>query len=206
MMRTTATRRRLRKRRRRKRTNLILLGVTGSIAAYKAVEVLRLLIKARQDVHVVMTESATHFVGPLTFQSLSGHPVQTDPLDAGAYQMAHLALPEKASAVLIAPASAESLSRLARGSAGDMICASVLSVPRAPSGKLKIPVFLAPAMHEAMWTHPATQAHVRHLKSYGYQFIGPVRGALGRAGDEGLGRLSDPGTIVGTVLKSIGKK
>jgi len=185
---------------------MILLGVTGSIAAYKAVEILRLLVKAGQDVHVVMTESATQFVGPLTFQSLSGHPVQSNPLDAGAYQVAHLALPEKASAVVIAPASAESLSRLARGSAGDMICASVLSVPRMASGKLKIPVFLAPAMHEVMWTHPATQANVRQLKSYGYQFIGPERGALSRTSDEGLGRMSEPETIVGTVLKSIGKK
>src|SRR5471030_3291266 len=88
-------------------TSMILLGVTGSIAAYKAVEILRLLNKAGEDVHVIMTRAATHFVGPLTFQSISGHPVFTDGLDPHAYQMAHLALAEKASAVLIAPATAD---------------------------------------------------------------------------------------------------
>src|SRR5689334_10218619 len=109
---------------------MILLGITGSIAAYKAVEILRLLLKAGKDVHVVMTPSATKFVGPLTFQGLSGHPVFSDALDPHAYQMAHLALAEKAEIVLIAPASAESLAHLAQGSAGDLVSASVLSLPR----------------------------------------------------------------------------
>src|SRR6185295_13741983 len=143
---------------------MILLGITGSIAAYKAVEILRLLVKAGQDVHVVMTPSATHFVGPLTFQGLSGHPVFSNPLDPAAYQMAHLALAEKADAVLVAPASAESLSQLSRGGAHDLLSASVLSVPRTSAGKLKVPVFIAPAMHESMWLHPATQANVKTLK------------------------------------------
>src|SRR5439155_9471662 len=102
---------------------MILLGVTGSIAAYKAVEILRLLIKAGRDVHVVMTPSATSFVGPLTFQGLSGHPVFSDPLDPQAYQMAHLALAEKADVVVGAPASAEILSQLSRGGAHDLLSA-----------------------------------------------------------------------------------
>src|SRR4051812_23656866 len=102
---------------------MILLGVTGSIAAYKVVEALRLFIKAGEDVHVIMTPAATTFVGPLTFQAISGHPVLSDPQDARAYQMAHLALVEKASAVLVAPATAETLSTLARGGASDLVSA-----------------------------------------------------------------------------------
>ena len=94
-------------------------------------------------------------------------------------------LARAASAILVAPASAESLSHLARGGAQDLIGAALLSIPRTSKGDLKTPVFLAPAMHEAMWRHPATQANVKTLVSYGYQFIGPERGPLGRAGDEG---------------------
>jgi len=180
---------------------MILLGVTGSIAAYKAVEVLRLLIKAGQDVHVVMTPSATRFVGPLTFQALSGHPAFSDAMDPLAYQMAHLALAEKADAIVIAPASAEMLSHLARGGAGDLVSACVLSAPRTSAGKLKIPVYLVPAMHDSMWTHPATQANVETLQSYGYLFIGPEKGALGRAGDVGVGRMVEPEAITEHILK-----
>src|SRR5436853_3620834 len=109
---------------------MILLGVSGSIAAYKSVELLRLLLKAGQEVHVVMTQAATHFVGPLTFQALSGRPVLTDTLDPQGWQMAHLDLPEKASAFVIAPASAHVLSQLAAGGAGDIVTASALAMPR----------------------------------------------------------------------------
>jgi phosphopantothenoylcysteine decarboxylase/phosphopantothenate--cysteine ligase len=184
---------------------MIVLGVTASIAAYKAVEILRLFVKAGQDVQVVMTESATQFVGPLTFQALSGHPVITHTLDARGWQTAHLELSEKAKAVVVAPATAESLSLLARGAAGDIISASVLAIPRTDDGKLKVPVFVAPAMHEAMWLHPATQQNAKTLKNYGYQFIGPVRGPLSRSGDTGEGRLSDPEVIAEAVLKSLAR-
>jgi len=185
---------------------LILLGVTGSIAAYKAVDVLRLLVKGGQDVHVVMTPAATKFVGPLTFQGLSGHPVFSDALDPQAYQMTHLSLAEKAEIILVAPASADSLSQMARGGAQDLVSACVLSVPRTSAGKLKTPVFLAPAMHESMWLHPATQANVKTLKSYGYRFVGPEKGDLGRAGDSGLGRMTEPAQIVQTILSSSRKR
>jgi len=181
---------------------MILLGVTGSIAAYKAVEILRLLIKAGKDVHVVMTPAAATFVGPLTFQAISGHPVFSDTLDPQAYQMAHLALAEKASVVLVAPATADSLSNLARGGAQDLVSASVLAVPRSSSGQAKVPVYVAPAMHESMWLHPATQSNVKTLKSFGYRFIGPEKGSLGRAGDEGLGRMSAPAAIVQQILRA----
>ena len=140
---------------------MILLGVTGSIAAYKAVEILRLFIKAGEDVHVVLTPAATAFVGPLTFQAISGHPVFLDTLDPKTYQMAHLALAEKASVVLVAP-----------------------------------------AMHESMWLHPATQTNVKTLKSFGYRFIGPDKGPLGRAGDEGIGRMTEPSAIVQHILRA----
>lgn len=180
---------------------MILLGVTGSIAAYKAVELLRLLIKGGQDVQVVMTPAATRFVGALTFQGLSGHPVFTDAMDPQAYQMAHLALAEKADAIIVAPASADTLSHMARGGAQDLVSAAVLSAPRKPSGKLDIPVFIAPAMHESMWLHPATQANVTVLKSYGYEIIGPEKGPLGRAGDTGYGRMTEPEEIAALVLK-----
>ena len=116
--------------------------------------------------------------------------------------MAHLALAEKASAILVAPATAECLSRLARGSAGDLISAAVLAAPRRAKSRPKIPVFIAPAMHTAMWLHPATQANAKALKGYGYRFIGPEQGALGRAGDYGEGRLSEPATIVQHVLRA----
>jgi phosphopantothenoylcysteine decarboxylase/phosphopantothenate--cysteine ligase len=198
---------------------MILLGVSGSIAAYKAVDILRLLQKAGQDVHVMMTPSATQFVGPLTFQSLSGHPVVIDVLDPKGWGqmvppavpeglrsplatgtgggMAHLDLPEKAAAFIIAPASAQTLAQLAIGGAGDIVTASALA--------MKAPVFLAPAMHDAMWKHPATQTNVKTLKRYRYRFIGPEKGPLGRVGDSGIGRMSDPSDIVKVVLKSIEK-
>jgi len=180
---------------------MILLGVTGSIAAYKSAEILRLLSKAGEDVHVVMTQAAARFVGPLTFQALSGHPVMTDPLDPDAYQMPHLALAEKVSAVLVAPATADTLSRLSAGRADDLIAAIVLALPRASKGKSGAPVVIAPAMHQSMWLHPATQGNVKTLKTYGYRFIGPEKGPLGRAGDEGIGRMADPTAIVDYVLK-----
>jgi phosphopantothenoylcysteine decarboxylase/phosphopantothenate--cysteine ligase len=182
---------------------MILLGVTGSIAAYKAADICRLFLKSGQDVHVAMTPSAVRFVGPLTFEALTGHPVLTDTLDPKGWQMAHLALSSQAGAVVVAPATAECMSELARGGAANILSASMLAVPRSPQGKLKIPVFIAPAMHENMWLHPATQNNLRILKSFGCRFIGPEKGPLGRAGDEGVGRMSEPSAIVETVLKSI---
>ena len=181
---------------------MILLGVTGSIAAYKAVEISRLLIKAGESVHVVMTPSAVQFIGPLTFRAITGNPVFSDPLDPQAYQMAHLALAEKASAILVAPATAETLSNLARGGAGDLITAVVLAAPRRAKGVLKTPVYIAPAMHTSMWLHPATRSNVKVLQGYGYRFIGPETGALGRAGDLGAGRMSEPAVIVQHILRA----
>jgi len=180
---------------------MIVLAVTGSIAAYKAAEILRGFQKAGKEVRVIMTPAATKFVGPLTFQGLSGHPVLTDTLDPQAYSMAHLEIAEHMKALVIAPATAEILSRLARGSSDDLVSAVALSVPRGANGRLRIPVYVAPAMHESMWMHPATQANVKQIQSYGYRLIGPEKGPLGRSGDEGQGRMSEPAVIIKTVLK-----
>src|SRR5437773_9768208 len=117
--------------------------------------------------------------------------------------MARLDLPEKASAYVLAPASAHVLSQLASGGAGDMVTASALAMPRSPSGRLKAPIWIAAAMHEAMWLHPASQSNVKTLKRYGYQFIGPERGPLGRVGDHGLGRMTSPESIASVVLKAL---
>ena len=182
---------------------MILLGVTASIAAYKAAEVLRGLVKAGHDVQVMMTPSATRFVGALTFQGLSGRPVWTDVLDNPTQSMTHLAFAEEAQAVVIAPASADAMSRWAGGAASDAVSSVLLSVARDAKGKLKLPIWIAPAMHESMWRHPSTQANVERLETYGYRFIGPEKGALGRAGDEGEGRMSAPDLIVRTVLKGL---
>lgn len=181
---------------------MILLGVSGSIAAYKAVDLLRLLTQAGQDVRVMMTPTATQFVGALTFHALSGHEVVTDTADPKGWKMAHLELPQQAHAFVIAPASAHLLSQMAHGEAGNILTASALAMPRV-GGKLKAPLFIAPAMHEAMWLHPATQVNVKTLKGYGYQFVGPERGPLGRVGDQGMGRMSAPPEIAREVLKAI---
>lgn len=165
----------------------ILLGVTGSIAAYKAVEVLRLLTKAGHEVRCVMTPAATRFVAPLTFQALSGRSVATDLYDPQLWSFGHLELAAWPDAVVIAPATADTLAQLAWGRADELLGAVVLATTA--------PIVLAPAMHETMWNHPATQTNVRRLRQFGYRFIGPVHGPLGR-GDAGLGRLSDPALIV----------
>jgi phosphopantothenoylcysteine decarboxylase/phosphopantothenate--cysteine ligase len=133
------------------------------------------------DVHCLMTPSACKFVSPLTFSALSGHPVATDIWDGKLWSMAHLDLALTASLMIVAPASADTLARLAHGNASDIVCAAALST--------KAPLLLAPAMHESMWLNPATQENVRKLKSYGYKFIGPEKGPLAR-GDFGLGRLA----------------
>lgn len=184
---------------------MILVGVSGSIAAYKAADVVRGFRKAGHDVQVFMTPSATRFVGPLTFQALTGRPVPVDLLDPQAYAMTHLEFAERAKAIVFAPVTAETLSNLARGAAGDIVCAVALSVPRDAAGTLSAPIFVAPAMHHAMWHHPATQANVERVKSYGYRLLGPEFGALGRAGDEGDGRMRDPAAIVADVLKAVGR-
>ena len=169
----------------------ILLGVTGSIAAYKAVELLRELTRQGAEVTCAMTESATRFVAPLTFQTLSGRPVLSD-LYAQDYegQIAHIAAAGGADLFLVAPATAHTLAKFAHGLADDFLTNLFLAAT--------CPVLLAPAMDAGMWQHPATQANVGLLRQRGAQFVGPASGELA-SGLTGPGRLAEPAEIVGAV-------
>ena len=159
----------------------IVLGVTGSIAAYKAADLTSLLVKKGHDVHVVMTESARRFITPLTLQTLSKHPVTTDVFDEQeGWCPGHIELADRADLLLIAPASAAALARLVCGLADDAITCIALAT--------RAPVVIAPAMNGKMWSHPATVQNTETLRTRGVHFIGPDEGLLA-CGYEGAGRL-----------------
>lgn len=161
----------------------IVLGVTGSIAAHKAVDLASLLAKAGHSVHVVMTADALKFITPLPFKTLSRHPVVTDLYDEEeGWKPTHITLADSADLLLIAPATANVLAKLAAGIADDALTCIALALN--PKAKL----LLAPAMNGKMWQHPATQQNVATLKSRGAQFVGPDEGMLS-CGYEGVGRL-----------------
>jgi phosphopantothenoylcysteine decarboxylase/phosphopantothenate--cysteine ligase len=165
----------------------ILLGVAGSIAAYKAADLTSRLTKAGHDVHVVMTANAMEFIAPLTFQTLSRNAVTTGTFDAQeSWHPGHIALADRADLLLIAPATANIIAKLANGLADDAL-SSIALASRAP-------LLIAPAMNGKMWAHPATRENVARLKSRGAKFIGPAEGLLA-CGYEGLGRLWDVGEI-----------
>jgi len=173
----------------RLRNKRILLGVTGSIAAYKAAELVRGLRAAGAEVRVVMTEAAAQFVGPLTFQALSGHPVHDRLLDAEAEAaMGHIALARWADAVLVAPASADFMARLAQGRADDLLSALCLASA--------VPVALAPAMNQQMWSDSATQANAQLLRKRGVLLFGPGEGEQA-CGEIGAGRMLEPERLLG---------
>ncbi len=159
----------------------MVLGVTGSIAAYKAAEIASALSKAGIQPDVVMTGDAQRFVGALTFTALTHRPVVTDLWDEGQpSRPTHIELADAARLILVAPATANVLAKMAHGLADDALSAILLAT--------KAPVLVAPAMNGKMWEHPATQANVEILKSRGVEFIGPESGLLA-CGYEGLGRL-----------------
>ena len=171
----------------------ILVGVTGGIAAYKAAEVVRLLRKLNAQVHVAMTKSATEFITPLTLQSLSSNPVYCNLFDEPKlWNVEHIALAEHVDAVIVAPATANILAKMAMGLADDFL-STVLLATRAP-------IFVAPAMNHAMYHHPATQDNLSLLKERGIQVIGPDSGyqACGTNGD---GRMSEPVEIVESLAR-----
>lgn len=167
----------------KKRGKNIVLGVTGSIAAYKAADLTSLLTKQGCDVRVIMTADALKFISPLAFKTLSRHPVITDLYDEEeGWRPTHIQLADEADLLLIAPATANTIARLALGLADDALsCVALALNPRAD-------ILLAPAMNGKMWLHPATQQNVATLKSRGAEFIGPEKGLLS-CGYEGLGRL-----------------
>ncbi len=170
----------------------IVLGVTGGIAAYKAAELVRLLGKQGADVQVAMTEGASHFVTATTFQALSGKPVFTDQWDARMPNaMAHIDLSREADLIVVAPASAAFIARVAHGFADDLLATMVLA--------RDCPLLLAPAMNRQMWENPATQRNVAQLASDGVQILGPASGEQA-CGEVGAGRLLEPEEIVEEVV------
>ena len=172
----------------------LLLCVCGGIAAYKAAELVRRLRDAGAEVTVAMTENAQRFVGTPTFQALSGRPVRTSLWDAAAEAaMGHIELARWAEQVVIAPATANTIAKLAHGFADDLVSTLCLATTA--------PVAIAPAMNHRMWLHPATQANIATLHSRGVQVIGPGDGPLAE-GESGPGRLSEPDAIVAALARS----
>ena len=162
----------------------ILVGITGGIAAYKTIELIRLLTKAGADVQVVLTEGAKAFVTEMTLQAVSGHPVRSTLLDPSAeLGMGHIELAKWADLIIIAPASADFMARYAQGMANDLLTTLCLAT--------EAPVALAPAMNQAMWKHPATQTNLQTLLSRDVAIIGPASGAQA-CGDVGAGRMEEP--------------
>lgn len=170
----------------------VVVGVSGGIAAYKSAELVSRLRKAGVSVHVIMTENATRFVAPLTFETLSNHPVVTDTFARPeTWEVEHIALAKRADVFVIAPATANIMAKLACGIADDMLSTTALAT--------KAPMLIAPAMNTGMWTAEATQQNLRTLKARGVRFIGPEGGFLA-CGDTGAGRMSEPKDIFDAVM------
>ena len=176
----------------------IAIGVTGSIAAYKAVEIVRRLIERGAQVHVLMTDSASRFVAPLTFQTLSRNRVLTDLFEpTGDWEIEHVAMADKIALLLVAPATANVIARLAAGIADDPLTCLALST--------RAPVVIAPAMDSQMLLHPATQENIERLGRMGYRIIEPARGALA-SGKTGPGRLPEPHEIVDRIESELSER
>jgi phosphopantothenoylcysteine decarboxylase/phosphopantothenate--cysteine ligase len=173
----------------------ILLGVSGGIASYKSAWLARLLVKAGAAVDVVMTPAAQEFVGAITFEALTGRPVHTGLFDPGR-ALDHIKLARAASAIVVAPATADFLARAAAGQANDLLTACLLAA--------ECPVLLVPAMNDHMWTHPQTANNVVHLRQIGYEVLEPDEGDLAAGEGSGPGRMPEPEVLfahVGRVLE-----
>ena len=176
----------------------VVLGVTGSIAAYKAAELASKLTQAGAKVDVVMTKCATEFVTPLTFRSITHRPVATDMFaNPDEYDIEHIALAERAEVVVIAPATANIMAKLAAGIADDMLCCTVLAT--------KAPVVLAPAMNVHMWENAITQENLTKLRNRGFKIVEPGYGALA-CGETGKGRLADVEDILAAIRRILDRK
>ena len=176
---------------------LIVLGITGSIAAFKAPEIVRALRAAGADVQALLTPAATKFVSPLTLRTLTGHAVDADLLDLlPDGRIGHIVAADSADAILVAPATAQWLGAMAGGLAGDAVTAACLATTA--------PVVVAPAMDGEMWTHPATTTNAARLTNdFGYTIVPPESGALA-SGSSGVGRLPEPATLVDALVRAIG--
>ncbi|RMG17707.1 MAG: hypothetical protein D6729_08325 [Deltaproteobacteria bacterium] len=172
----------------------LLLVVTGGVAAYKAAFLARLLLHSGATVRVSMTRAAQAFVGKATFEALTGHAVLTDLFD-GAPALAHIELARWAEVAVVAPATAHFLAKMAHGLADDAPSTVLLA--------LRAPVFVAPAMNDGMWEHPATQANIETLEARGVRRVGPVVGPLAE-GYEAVGRMAEPEAILEAVARFLG--
>jgi phosphopantothenoylcysteine decarboxylase/phosphopantothenate--cysteine ligase len=175
---------------------LVLLGVTGGIAAYKAVLLLRLLRERGADVQVVMTPAATRFVGPNTFAALTGREVHSDVFEH-TEEVLHVRLAREADVGVVAPATANLLAKLSLGLADDLLSSTLL--------EFRGPLVVAPAMHSGMWGHPATIHNVDRLVGWGVEVIGPADGPLA-AGDEGMGRMAEPTEIASAAERLVSRR
>ena len=176
----------------------VLLGVTGGIAAYKSASLASLLVKAGAEVRVIMTENATNFITPITFETLTGHKCLTDTFDRNfEFKVEHIALAQKADVVVITPTTANVIAKLAHGLADDMLTTTVLAS--------KAPKIIAPAMNTGMYENPITQDNISSLKKYGIQIIEPANGLLA-CGDKGAGKMPEPETIAQYIYKTCAYK
>lgn len=189
----------------------VVLGITGGIAAYKTCELVRELIRDGADVHVILTEAAKHFVTPLTLQTLSKNPVHADmfalmekkedgrwkteedsslPPLPSPFSLSHISLADKADIIIIAPACANTIAKVAHGICDDLLTTTVCAT--------KAPVLFAPSMNVNMWENPITQGNIKHLKNLNYAFIDPEEGELA-CGYKGVGRMADVSKIIGSI-------
>jgi phosphopantothenoylcysteine decarboxylase/phosphopantothenate--cysteine ligase len=179
------------------RNKTIVLGVTGSIAAYKAAEIASQLTQAGARVNAILTAEAIQFISPVTFRALTARPVVTEMFDlTSEFSIEHVSLAKAADVVVIAPATANIIAKLAAGIADDMLCCTILAT--------KAPVLIAPAMETDMYTNPITQHNLSKLKARGFVIVGPGTGWLA-SGKEGLGRLADLNDIISAIDRVLGR-
>lgn len=169
-------------------SKIVILGISGGIAAYKCCDLVRLLVKKEIDVHVIMTKAAQKFITPLTMQTLTGHEVHTDMFDLNEnFQIEHISIANKASAIVIAPATADIIAKLSVGICDDLLTTTVMAT--------KAPVIICPSMNTNMWEKPVLQANLEKLRGFGYRILEPIEGDLA-CGTIGMGKLPDPEAIV----------
>lgn len=179
-------------------TKNIILGVTGSIAAFKAASIVSKLKSQGYDITVIMTKSSQSFIHPLTFRTLSQNKVVTDIfIDESVYNPQHVSIAQKADLIVIAPATANIIGKLASGIADDALSSTVMAS--------NVPVLIAPAMEENMYINPITQRNIRTLQDIGYEFIGPERGRLA-SGRFGVGRMADVEFIIQSIINKLDSK
>ncbi|HOO72317.1 MAG TPA: flavoprotein [Spirochaetota bacterium] len=172
----------------------IILGISSSISAYKACDLIRILVKGGFSVHTVVTENALNLVTPLTLETLSGNPVYSDSFSRDRREMGHIELKRDAALLAVVPATANIIGKFANGIADDLLSTTYLSVD--------CPVLVAPAMNPFMYKHPAVQENLSRLRSRGVRVVEPEKGLVA-CGDEGYGRLADIETIYGEIMDAV---